>query len=120
MPLTLVLRTIYIDDSVDRTLTAQARAWGVSKGSVFRRWLADGVRAVRHGSRFRTPMPATTAPLVLKTVQLSPQVDHLLRVQAFDEHVQQNEVLRQYLAIGLELNRGSCPCAARLVHAAPI
>lgn len=107
MSSSLVLRTIYIDDSVDRALTAQARARGLSKGSVFRRWLADGVRAVRHGNRSRVPLPAATAPLVLKTVQLSPQVDHLLRVQAFDEHVQQNEVLRQYLAIGLELNRGS-------------
>lgn len=106
MPLTLVLRTIYIDDSVDCALTAQARARGLSKGSVFRRVLADGVRAVRRGNRSRAPMPASTAPLVLKTVQLSPQVDHLLRVQAFDERLKQNEVLRQYLAIGLELNQG--------------
>jgi hypothetical protein len=85
MPSSLVLRTIYIDDSVDRALTARAQASGLSKGSVFRRWLADGVRAVRQGHRSRVPLPATTAPLVLKTVQLSTQVDYLLRVQAFDE-----------------------------------
>jgi hypothetical protein len=107
MPASLVLRAIYIDASVDHALTAQARAQGVSKGAVFRRWLGDGVRAVRQGRRARVAMPAATTPLLLKTVQLSSRVDHLLRVQAFDERLQQNEVLRQYLAIGVELNQGS-------------
>ncbi len=102
----LVLRTIYIDDSLDRALTAQARSMGLPKATLFRRLLAVGIRAVREGRCSRAPLPGPTAPLVLKTVGLSPKMDHLLRVQAFDEHLPKNEVLRQYLSIGLELSQG--------------
>lgn len=101
----LVLRTIFIDDSVDRVLTAQAQATGLPKASLFRRLLAIGIRSVREGRRSRVPLPAPAAPLVLKTVRMSPKVDHLLRVQAFDEHLPQDEVMRQYLNIGLEVSQ---------------
>lgn len=101
-----VLRTIYIDDAVDRVLAAQSQATGVPKASVFRRLLAAGIRAVQEGRRSRVPLPAPAAPLVLKRVGMSPKVDHMLRVQAFDEHLPQNELLRQYLSIGLEVSQG--------------
>jgi hypothetical protein len=101
---TFVLRTVYIDDSVDQALTTQSRSTGQTKATLFRRWLSVGIQAVRQGRRSRVPMPASTAPLILKTVHLSPQVDQLLRVQAFDEHVPKNDILRQYLNIGLELS----------------
>lgn len=104
---TLVLRTIYIDDSVDRVLADRSKSTGLPKATVFRRVLAEGIRAVREGRRSRAPMPAPVTPLVLKTVGMSPKVDHLLRVQAFDEHLPQNEVMRQYLNIGLEVSQGS-------------
>lgn len=104
---TLVLRTIYIDDSVNRALTVRSESTGLSKATVFRRLLADGIRAVREGRRSRVPLPGPAAPLVLKRVGMSPKVDQLLRVQAFDEHLPQNEVLRQYLNIGLEVSKGS-------------
>lgn len=35
----LVLRTVYVDNSTDRALTIQSQAIGVSKASLFRRWL---------------------------------------------------------------------------------
>ncbi len=101
----LVLRTIYIDDFVDRELTAQSRATGLSQAELYRRWLAAGVRAVRQGRRTRTPLPVTGSPLILRTVELDPNLDHLIRVQAFDEHLPKNEVMRQYIRIGLELSQ---------------
>jgi hypothetical protein len=104
---TLMLRTIYIDDSVDRALAVRSESTRRSKATVFRRLLADGMRAVREGRRSRVPMSAPSAPLALKRVGMSPKVDQLLRVQAFDEHLPQNEVLRQYLNIGLEVSKGS-------------
>lgn len=100
----LVLRTIYIDDLVDRALTAHSQSTGISKAELFRRWLAIGVRAVRQGRRSRVPSPVSDSPLTLKTVGLSPIMDHFLRVQAFDEHLPKNEVMRQYLRIGFELS----------------
>lgn len=102
-----VLRTVYIDDELDQALTAQAQTSGQSKAQLFRRLLAVGIRAVREGRRSRLPTPTRGAPLVLKTVRMSPKVDHQLRVEAFDRRLPQNELMRQYLKVGLEVSQGS-------------
>jgi negative regulator of replication initiation len=103
---TSVLRTVYIDDELDRLLAARAQATGQSKAHLFRRLLSVGIRAVREGRRSRASMPTHGAPLVLKTVQMSPKVDHQLRVEAFDARLPQNELMRQYLKVGLEVSQG--------------
>lgn len=100
----LVLRTIYIDDYLDKALVDHARATGQAKADVFRRWLDVGIRAVRGGHRAPSSVPAPTSPLILKTVHLSPKVDQFLRVEAFDSHVKQNDVLRRYVQAGLEIS----------------
>ncbi len=99
-----LLRTVYIDDHVDRALTAHAVATGETKAADFRRWLDIGIRAARQGQQ--TSAPAPTSPLILKTVYLSPKVDHLIRVEAFDSRVKQNDVLRRYVQAGLEVSLG--------------
>lgn len=66
-----LLRTVYIDDHVDRAPTAHALATGQTKAVAFRRWLDLGIRVARRGQR--TPVPAPTSPLILETVYLDHQ-----------------------------------------------
>lgn len=96
-----VLRTVYIDEHVDRALTAHALATGQTKAAAFRRWLDLGIRVARQGQV--RPVAAPTSPLILKTVYLDPKVDALIRVEAFDSHVKQNDVLRRYVQAGLDV-----------------
>jgi hypothetical protein len=96
------LRTVYIDDYVDRALTAHSLATGLTKAAAFRLWLDLGIRAARQGQL--RPVAAPSSPLILKTVYLDPKVDALIRVEAFDSHVKQNDVLRRYVQAGLEVS----------------
>lgn len=106
---TPVLRTVYIDELVDSALADYAAATGASRADVFRRWLKAGVRAVRRGDKPLTIAPAPTAPLILRTVELSHKVDQLLRVEAFDSRISRNDLLRSYLLVGYGLSQSTVP-----------
>jgi hypothetical protein len=73
---------------------------------VFRRYLTAGIEAVRAGATKPT-MAETTEPLVLKTVDIDPDFDDILRVEVLDRNVAKNTVLLEYLAVGLSV--GTAP-----------
>ena len=45
----------------------------------------------------------STQNLVLRTVYISPEVDDKLRVQAFDRRTSKNDLIRQYIELGMKV-----------------
>ena len=99
-----VLRTIYIDPEVDDRLRELAACSDLSKAELFRRYLAAGIKAAKaRPSVFAALMPTNSQPLVLRTVYMDPKLDDRLRVQAFDERVSKNDLMRRYVQLGMSL-----------------
>lgn len=44
----------------------------------------------------------STQNLVLRTVYISPDVDDKLRTQAFDKRTSKNDLIRQYIELGMQ------------------
>lgn len=96
----LALRTVFIDQATDQVLAALAAAAGSSKAEVFRRGLSVGIKRVRDGLA-RPTLAVPAEPLLLKTIYLDAKTADRLRVEAFDEHVPVNDLVRAYLQAGL-------------------
>ncbi|MFM0165896.1 hypothetical protein PQR39_36370 [Paraburkholderia sediminicola] len=52
-------------------------------------------------------MTVTDKNLVLRTVYIDPEVDDELRNEAFDLRTSKNDLLRQYLRIGMQVAKGT-------------
>ena len=96
----LVLRTVYLDATLEVALADQAQRCEMPKADVFRQWLSRGIRIARKGHRAHAALPEQTEPLILHTVYLDAGQDDVLRVKAFDRNVPKNDVLREYLHLG--------------------
>ena len=99
--MTLVSRTIFIDQATDQVLAALAAGSGLAKADVFRSRLNAGIKRVRKGL-MRPMLSASALHLVLKTVYIDAKTNDGLRMEAFDRHVLADDVLREYLQAGLK------------------
>lgn len=95
-----VLRTIYLDPSLDDALTREALSKKAGKATLFRQYLHQGIKAVHSGANV-PQMDLEKVVLVLRTIYIDPEIDDLLRTEAFDKKLQKNDLIRYYLGVGM-------------------
>ena len=97
----MVFRTVFVDSDVDRAVREQADKASVSRGEMFRRYLAQGMVLSKRGRKLAA-LPSNEVPLTLRTVYLPLDVDASLQGQAFHLRTSKSDLMRQFLRMGME------------------
>lgn len=94
------LRTVYIDEHLDQAICGRAETRRSTRARVFHSWLTSGIKACKRSQQRPPQLGEPTAPLHLKMVRISGDVDVLLDAQALDFKVSRNDLIRGYLTLG--------------------
>ncbi|MBV8034326.1 hypothetical protein [Roseateles sp.] len=105
----MVFRSVYVDPDVDQALRAQAAESGVSKGEMFRTYLAKGMRSKR-AAGMQLDAGVT---LAMRTVYLPAEVDDELRTRAFMLRTTKSDLIRKYLWAGMTALQRAAQGSAR-------
>jgi len=97
-----VLRDVLLDEDTERAIYQLAERTSASPGQTLGRCLISGVRCVRRGDAQRPALPEALKPLTLKKLRIPAELVDAIRVVAFDRGLAWNDVLRGYVAIGLQ------------------
>lgn len=117
IPQNSVLCTIYIDSEIDDRLTNEAFSSKVGKAELFRQYLSTGIGAVNANPNLLEQETLNNKhPLVLRSAHMDSDIEHKLRVEAFDNRVSKNDLIRRYVRIGMSYKIAATTVIAPTPH----
>lgn len=96
-----VFQSVNVDHDVDGVLRAQAAAEGKEKSAVFMEYLKSGMARAKRRKTLPV-LPDRSISLSVRGVYLPASLHEDLRAMAYQRHTGFNDLIRQYLRLGME------------------
>lgn len=94
----MVFKSVFVDPEVDRAVFAYARRVRTTKASVYRLFVDAGLTQLAAGASLP---PARNVVSIMRTVDLSIDVDESLRILAFDLRIDWSQLVQRLTQLGM-------------------